>query len=64
MIALGNRLSGGLHPRFVLLSAGVLLQIFTNVPLSTTLLSDGAALLFLLWYITPRVLRPGEEMSV
>lgn len=54
VISLGNRLSAGLPPRFVLLSTGVLLQIFTNVPLSTTLLTDGAALLFLLWYITPR----------
>lgn len=54
VIALANRLSAGLPPKFILLSGGVLLQIFLNVPLSTTLLSDGAALLFLLWYITPR----------
>ena len=54
VIALANRLSAGLPPKLILLSGGVLLQIFLNVPLSTTLLSDGAALLFLLWYITPR----------
>ena len=54
VIAVANRLSAGLPPRFILLSSGVLLQIFLNVPLSTTLVSDGAALLFLLWYITPR----------
>ena len=54
VIALSNRLSSGLPPRFVLLSGGVLPQIFLNVPFSTTLLSHGAAVLFLLWYITPR----------
>jgi hypothetical protein len=32
----------------------VLPHIFLNVPFSTTLLSNGAAVLFLLWYITPR----------
>ncbi len=52
--ALGNRLSAGLPPKLVLLSAGVLTQILLNVPLSTSLLSYGAALLFLLWYVTPR----------
>jgi hypothetical protein len=55
-IALGNRLSSGLPPRFILLSGGVLPQIFLNVPLSTTLVTNGAATLFLLWYITPRTM--------
>lgn len=54
LIALGNRASFGLPPRFVLLSGGILPQIFLNVPLTTTLLTHGAALLFLLWYVTPR----------
>jgi hypothetical protein len=54
VIAVSNRLSSGLPPRFVLLSSGVLPHIFLNVPFSTTLLSHGAAVLFLLWYITPR----------
>ena len=54
VIAFANRLSFGLPPKFIFLSSGVLPQIFLNVPLSTTLLSNGAALLFLLWYITPR----------
>jgi hypothetical protein len=54
VIALANRLSSGLPSQFVLLSGGVLPQIFLNVPLSTTLLSNGAILLFLLWYLTPR----------
>jgi len=54
VIALGNRLSAGLPPKLILLSAGILTQVFLNVPLTTSLLSNGAALLFLLWYVTPR----------
>jgi hypothetical protein len=54
VIALGNRLSAGLPERFILLSGGLLPQVFMNIPLTTSLLSDGAALLFLLWYVTPR----------
>ncbi len=54
VMALGNRLSAGLPPRFILLSSAVLLPILLNVPLSIVLNTHGAALLFLLWYITPR----------
>src|ERR1700687_1017372 len=54
VIAFGNRLSAGLPPGFVLISGAILPQILLNVPLSTVLLTPGAALLFLLWYITPR----------
>lgn len=54
VIALGNRLSSGLPPQFILLSGGILPQILLNVPLSTTLLTNGAGILFLLWYVTPR----------
>ena len=54
VIGLVNRLSAGLPPRFILISSAILPQIFLNVPLTTTLLSHGAAFLFLLWYITPR----------
>ena len=65
IIAIGNRLSSGLPPRFILLSSGVLTQIFLNVPFSTTLLTYGAGLLFLLWYITPReLLEAGQGPSV
>jgi hypothetical protein len=56
VIALANRLSSGLPSGFILLSSGVLTQVFLNVPLSTTLLTNGAALLFLLWYVTPRAM--------
>lgn len=54
IIALGNRLSSGLPAQFVLLSAGLLPQVLLNVPLSTALLTNGTALLFLLWYVAPR----------
>jgi hypothetical protein len=54
VVALGNRLSAGLPSRFILLSSAVLLPILLNVPLSIVLNTHGAALLFLLWYITPR----------
>jgi hypothetical protein len=54
VVALGNGLSSGLPPKFILLSAGVASQVLMNVPLSTSLLSDGVAVLFLLWYVTPR----------
>jgi hypothetical protein len=54
VIALGNRASAGLPPRFVLISGALLPQAFLNVPLTTVMLTHGAAILFLLWYITPR----------
>ena len=56
VIAFANRLSSGLPGKFILLSGGILPQVFLNVPLSTNLLSNGAALLFLLWYLTPRTI--------
>ena len=55
-IALANRLSAGLPPRFVMISGAILPQILLNVPLTITLLTHGAAFLFLLWYITPRAI--------
>jgi hypothetical protein len=54
IIALGNRLSSGLPPRFILISSALLPQILLNVPLSTVLLTHGLSILFLLWYVTPR----------
>lgn len=53
IIALGNCTSAGLSTRFVLLSGGLLLQIFLNVPLTVALVTHGTAVLFLLWYISP-----------
>ena len=54
VIALGNRVSAGLPPVFVLTSGAILPHILLNVPLTTTLVTHGAAVLFLLWYATPR----------
>ncbi|MHC6154914.1 hypothetical protein ACVSQB_24335 [Bradyrhizobium elkanii] len=54
IVALGNRASSGLPARFVLLSSATLPQLLLNVPLTTTLVTHGALLLFLLWYVTPR----------
>ncbi len=60
VIGFANRLSAGLPPRFVLISSSVLMQLLLNVPLTTALLSHGAALLFLLWYLTPRGVLPQQ----
>jgi len=49
IIALGNRLSSGLPPRFILISSALVPQILLNVPLSTVLLTHGLSILFLLW---------------
>jgi hypothetical protein len=54
VVALANRLSAALPAEFILLSGGVLPFVFLNVPLTTILLTHGAAVLFLLWYISPR----------
>jgi hypothetical protein len=56
VISLANRLSSSLPSRFILLSGGIFPQILLNVPLATTLLTNGAAVLFLLWYVTPRAM--------
>jgi hypothetical protein len=56
VIAVANRLSAGLPPRFILISGAVLPQAFLNVPMTTVLLTHGAGLLFLLWYIMPRTM--------
>ncbi|MCA6121829.1 hypothetical protein J6500_07935 [Bradyrhizobium sp. WSM 1704] len=53
VVALGNRASANLPPRFVLVSGAVLVQLILNVPFTTVLVTHGALLLFLLWYITP-----------
>jgi hypothetical protein len=55
IMAVGNCVSHGLPPRFIVLSSAVISQYLLNVPLTIVLLTHGAALLFLLWYLTPRV---------
>ncbi len=65
VIAIANRLSAGLPPRFILLSGALLPNILLNVALTTSLLTYGAAVLFLLWYVTPRTLfeRQASELT-
>jgi len=59
-----NRLSAGLPNRFVLVSSASVTFAFLNVPFSTTLVTHGAALLFLLWYLLPReFLRKGSTST-
>jgi hypothetical protein len=64
VISLGNRLSSGLPSKFILLSGGILTQNFLNVPLTTNLLTGGAAIVFLLWYVTPRAMFEGIDQDV
>jgi len=54
VLALGNRASAGLPPRFVLMSSGVLPHVLLNVPLTVAMVTHGTAILFLLWYVMPR----------
>jgi hypothetical protein len=60
VIALGNRASAGLPARFILLSSAMLVQVLINIPMTIALVTYGGALLFLLWYATPRTIF-GEE---
>ena len=67
VIALANRLSAGLPARFILVSGAILPQTFLNIPFTTVLLSQGAAILFLLWYLVPRTMieqSPGSRPAV
>ena len=67
VVSLANRLSAGLPSTFILVSGGIFPQVFVNVPLTTTLLTGGAAVLFLLWYVTPRTMferKAGERLAV
>lgn len=63
VIALGNRLSSGLPPRFVLISGAIVPHVLLNVPLSVAMITHGAGILFLLWYITPRTLFEPEDCA-
>jgi hypothetical protein len=56
VIAIGNRASARLPPRFVLISSALLPPAFLNVPFTTALLTHGAGFLFLLWYVMPRAM--------
>lgn len=56
VIAFGSWMSDGLPPRFIMISGAMLPLVLLNVPLSIVLLTHGAGLLFLFWYITPRTI--------
>jgi hypothetical protein len=56
VIAIANRLSSGLPPRFILISGAMLPQVLLDVPLTISFLTHGAVALFLLWYVTPRAI--------
>jgi hypothetical protein len=63
VIALGNKVSAGLPPGFILISAAVISHMLLDVPLSTTLVSKGLGLLMLLWYLTPRNWNQNEDRA-
>ncbi|MFT4116908.1 hypothetical protein [Bradyrhizobium sp.] len=56
VLLLANYASSGLPPRFILLSSGLMPQILTNTPLTTTLLTHGLVILIVLWCVTPRLI--------
>jgi hypothetical protein len=56
IFGLGNRMSAGLPPRLILISGALATQTFLNLPLTIGMVTYGGALLFLLWYVTPRTI--------
>jgi hypothetical protein len=54
VVALANGLSAGLPSRLILISSALFPLILSDVPLTTVLLTHGAAAMFLLWYVMPR----------
>jgi hypothetical protein len=52
-LSIGNSVSARLPAPFIAVSSALAVQTLLNVPLSTSLLSNGVAVLFLLWYVTP-----------
>ncbi|HEX7923485.1 MAG TPA: hypothetical protein VF583_21180 [Bradyrhizobium sp.] len=53
LLSVGSMVSRHLPPRFIAVSSGIAVQTIMNVPLTTSLTSNGIALLFLLWWLTP-----------
>lgn len=60
VVAIGNRASAGLPANFVFVSGSLLTQVFLNVPFTVIMLTHGTALLFVLWYLTPRTFAARE----
>jgi hypothetical protein len=63
LLSLGNRLSAGLAPEFILISSAIVPQVLLNVPLTTALLTHGLLFLFLLWFVTPRAIATPETAT-
>lgn len=63
VIALGNIVSVRLPARFVLISGSMIPVTLLNVPLSITLVTNGFALLMLLWLLSPSDLRQWRSDS-
>jgi hypothetical protein len=53
IVSIGNSMSARHAPQMMAVSSGLVVQALLNVPLSTTLLSDGFLTLLLLWYVCP-----------
>ncbi|ERF81827.1 hypothetical protein JQ559_13845 [Bradyrhizobium viridifuturi] len=53
ILSVGSAVSRHLSPRFIAVSSGIAVQTIMNVPLTTGLVSNGIAVLFLLWWLTP-----------
>ena len=58
LLSLGNSLSRHLPASLIAASAGLSIQALLNVPLSTSLLTHGLMVLFLLWHICPDIKTP------
>ncbi|MCK1303459.1 hypothetical protein IVB33_39345 [Bradyrhizobium sp. 24] len=54
VVAIANGMSAGASQRIVLVSSALLPQTLLNVPFTTVMLTHGAVVLFLLWYVMPR----------
>jgi hypothetical protein len=62
LVALANTASASLPSRFIILSSGILVHTLINVPFTTAMLTHGAGLLVLLWYVTPKeMLQPAGK---
>ncbi|WP_407151067.1 hypothetical protein [Bradyrhizobium sp. ORS 86] len=53
ILSIGSLASRHLSPPFIAASSAAAAEVLVNVPLSTAMVSNGLALLFLLWWLTP-----------
>ena len=55
VIAIANKASAGGDDKIIFLSGSILAQALMNVPFSVAMLTNGGAILFILWHLTPRI---------